>query len=359
MDEEAGEVTVAAGVPQRMLLEYLSEYKYGSQPEGWVLPAFSWFVDQTIGGAVATGTHGSSFQHGSLSSQVTSLRLLLANGTIVDVSPSTYPHLFDAAGVSVGRLGVITDLTLKIKPQQAVTRNLEEMDLETFAKQVQKAQEAYVKALQSGNVTAQKQALAPLDETQAFWHVIPNVVWRTDYDYKEKDDEDVQLNATLNETIGTIDLKEYPDTKFNTNNTRLPVFKQSDVESIPKEEDILINPENWGRLYLFTMRGVVTPGTFDASNSFVRMSELASENSGSLDPYNQYEVAVPMERAGDCLLQVNDLVYGKNLSFGFRPPVLIRFVSGEPFYLSPSNGGPVMYGESLSSYCVSLVKLDA
>ena len=61
VDEGRQTVTVAAGIQQRMLLEYLSEYG-----EGWTLPAFSYFIDQSIGGAVATGTHGSSFRHGSL-----------------------------------------------------------------------------------------------------------------------------------------------------------------------------------------------------------------------------------------------------------------------------------------------------
>ena len=39
-------MTVAAGVPQRMLLDYLAEYRMGKQPDGWSLPAYSWFVDQ-------------------------------------------------------------------------------------------------------------------------------------------------------------------------------------------------------------------------------------------------------------------------------------------------------------------------
>lgn len=38
--------------------------------DGYTLPAYSWFLDQTIAGAVATATHGSSLVHGSLSSQV-------------------------------------------------------------------------------------------------------------------------------------------------------------------------------------------------------------------------------------------------------------------------------------------------
>ncbi len=118
VDEDKQEVTVAAGIPQRALLDYLSEYTHGKEPNGWTLPAFSWFIDQTIGGAVATGTHGSSFQHGSLSSQLSSLRLMLANGTIIEISPESNPHLFKAAGVSIGRSGVLTDITLKIKTQE-------------------------------------------------------------------------------------------------------------------------------------------------------------------------------------------------------------------------------------------------
>jgi len=35
-----------------------------------------------VGGAVATATHGSSLRHGSLSSQLVSLTMVLANGTV-------------------------------------------------------------------------------------------------------------------------------------------------------------------------------------------------------------------------------------------------------------------------------------
>ena len=42
-------------------------------PLGYSLPAFPWYIDQSVGGAVSTGTHGSSFRYGSLSSQVHAL----------------------------------------------------------------------------------------------------------------------------------------------------------------------------------------------------------------------------------------------------------------------------------------------
>ena len=37
---------------------------------GCILASFPGLIDQTVGGAVSTGTHGSSLAHGSLSQQV-------------------------------------------------------------------------------------------------------------------------------------------------------------------------------------------------------------------------------------------------------------------------------------------------
>jgi FAD/FMN-containing dehydrogenase len=82
-----------------------------------------------MGGAVATGTHGSSMRWGSLSSQVRGFQMLLANGSLLELNdPAENLHLWRAASVSVGRLGVLTRLTMRIVPQQAVRRSLAEMD---------------------------------------------------------------------------------------------------------------------------------------------------------------------------------------------------------------------------------------
>jgi hypothetical protein len=66
-------VSVTAGTPLRTLLKALAAFRSPAAPEGYTLPAFSWFIDQTVGGAVATGTHGSSLRHGSLSNQARAL----------------------------------------------------------------------------------------------------------------------------------------------------------------------------------------------------------------------------------------------------------------------------------------------
>lgn len=146
-----------------MLLDYLAAYRHCSQKQGWSLPAHSWWTDQarpagwrgpgllatrqrslsppppvhitptlarlprmqTMGGAVATSTHGSSLKYGSLSSQLLALDLIAANGSLLALAHDTRPHLFKAAAASVGRLGVVTRLTFRIKPQLAVTKSLQ------------------------------------------------------------------------------------------------------------------------------------------------------------------------------------------------------------------------------------------
>ena len=40
------------------------------QPLGWTLPTFSWYIDQTIAGAISTATHGSTLKYGSMSNLV-------------------------------------------------------------------------------------------------------------------------------------------------------------------------------------------------------------------------------------------------------------------------------------------------
>ena len=70
---------------------------------------------QTIAGAIATGTHGSGIDFGSLSSAVRGARLVTGTGEVLDIDESR-PDLLHAAQVSVGLLGVITRVTLDVMP---------------------------------------------------------------------------------------------------------------------------------------------------------------------------------------------------------------------------------------------------
>lgn len=71
--------------------------------------------------------------------------------------------------VSVGRLGIITQLTLKIVPQQSVQRAEQDMTAVKFADQVKQVQDAYLQAKQTGSASAIWTALHSLNETQVLF----------------------------------------------------------------------------------------------------------------------------------------------------------------------------------------------
>jgi len=71
---------------------------------------------QSIAGATSTGTHGTGTRFRSIANQVAGLRMVLADGSIVSCSATERPELFDAARVSLGALGIITQLTLQCVP---------------------------------------------------------------------------------------------------------------------------------------------------------------------------------------------------------------------------------------------------
>lgn len=71
---------------------------------------------QSLAGAVSTGTHGTGSGFGCLSTQVAALTLVTAEGEVVECSPTREPELFRAACVSLGSLGVLARLSLRLLP---------------------------------------------------------------------------------------------------------------------------------------------------------------------------------------------------------------------------------------------------
>lgn len=69
---------------------------------------------QAVAGAVATGTHGTGAALGSIATQVAGLRLVTADGELLEISRRRRPELLPGAVVSLGLLGVITELTLEV-----------------------------------------------------------------------------------------------------------------------------------------------------------------------------------------------------------------------------------------------------
>jgi L-gulonolactone oxidase len=77
---------------------------------------------QTLAGAISTGTHGTGAKLRNVSAQVEGIELVLANGTVRQLSAATDPQLLRAARVSVGALGAISAVTLRCVPAFTLDR---------------------------------------------------------------------------------------------------------------------------------------------------------------------------------------------------------------------------------------------
>jgi L-gulonolactone oxidase len=81
---------------------------------GLTLPTQGEWLGATVAGAVATGVHGGALGHGILATSVTALRLILADGSVLDIAQDA--ELFPHAAVSLGALGVTSTVTFACVP---------------------------------------------------------------------------------------------------------------------------------------------------------------------------------------------------------------------------------------------------
>lgn len=71
---------------------------------------------QSIAGAISTGTHGTGVRLGGLATQVVGARLVTATGDVVETSATQQPELFELARLGLGSVGVLAAVTLEVVP---------------------------------------------------------------------------------------------------------------------------------------------------------------------------------------------------------------------------------------------------
>src|SRR5262249_26076124 len=115
IDRDARTATVNAGMRYGDLARALDR-------EGWALHNMASLPHITVGGAVATATHGSGDKNGNLATAVAALELVTGDGDVLRVSRQDE----DFAGmvVGVGALGVVTRLTLDVQPSYLVRQEI-------------------------------------------------------------------------------------------------------------------------------------------------------------------------------------------------------------------------------------------
>ncbi len=95
---------------------------------GAALPIVGSIAEQSLGGLLATGTHGSSLRHGNLSSGVVGLRLVNGRGEVVELAAGD-PRL-PGARVGLGALGIVTQVTVRVDRAFTVAEVMEPLSFD-------------------------------------------------------------------------------------------------------------------------------------------------------------------------------------------------------------------------------------
>jgi L-gulonolactone oxidase len=114
-DRASGLVEVGAGTVLADLNEELARLGLAMENLGDI-------DRQTIAGAISTGTHGTGARLRNISAQVEGMELVLADGSVRQLSAATHPELLRAARVGIGALGAISAVTLRCVPAFTLDR---------------------------------------------------------------------------------------------------------------------------------------------------------------------------------------------------------------------------------------------
>lgn len=236
---------------------------------------------QTLAGAISTGTHGTGLDLHSLSGNVTALRMVTATGEAISISEAADPDLFKAACVSVGALGILTEITLQ-------NRTAYRLKARNWAARIDDVLEEF--------------------ETSAASHRHFEMFPLTHSDYA--------LVLAIDETEEGVDnppLSPEEEAAFGE-------AMQAWMAIPPGERRPLING----------LAEQIAPSvTVDASYRI--LSNVRSNR------FNEMEYAVPREHGADCVREVLDTIARDNIDVVF--PLEYRYVRGDDLWLSMDEGG--------------------
>ena len=113
IDPGARQVRISAGLAYGDIAPQL-------HAAGFALPNLASLPHITVAGACATGTHGSGDHNGNLATAVVGIEMVTGSGDVVTIKRGD--DGFDGTVVALGRLGVITAMTLDLVPTYDITQ---------------------------------------------------------------------------------------------------------------------------------------------------------------------------------------------------------------------------------------------
>ncbi|MFL5869633.1 MAG: D-arabinono-1,4-lactone oxidase [Solirubrobacterales bacterium] len=114
-DAEAGLVKAEGGIVLADLNRRLDGF-------GLALSNLGDIDRQTLAGAISTGTHGTGERFQSISAQVEAIEMVLADGSVLELTAADDPAALDAARIGLGALGMIYAVTIRAVPAFRINR---------------------------------------------------------------------------------------------------------------------------------------------------------------------------------------------------------------------------------------------
>jgi len=258
-------------------------------PLGFALRNMGDIDRQTLGGAVATGTHGTGITLGCLAADVASFRLLLADGQVIHCSPEENPEIFAAGRVAMGMLGVMLEIDMKVRP-------IYKLAVKHF---VHPADELFRQL--DGLVSANR-------HFEFFWY--PG--------------SDTAVCKSLNESGANAPTRHSARTLRARGERRRPKeYVFAGVNEMLRYAPALTKPAH--RLF----------ATFMLGREKVRWSHELFPSARTVR-FNRMEYALPYAKGAEALREIVELIRKRKINTGF--PIEFRTVAADDAWLSPFYG---------------------
>ncbi|MFA0812362.1 D-arabinono-1,4-lactone oxidase [Microbulbifer epialgicus] len=234
--------------------------------------------EQTLGGCLATATHGTGAGLGCMSSNVTGLELVTAKGDTIWCDAQQNTAVFSAAKVSLGSLGLITKVRMQNQPSYRLRR-------ESWVAPVEEIQE-------------QAEALANTNRNFEFYYIPFSGMCMADT--HQLTDEEIFSTEREDTNEAVMTLKRVKDWLGWS-----PKLREFALQSAMKDIEKEVVVESSWRNY--------------ASERNVR--------------FNEMEYHLPREAGLAAFAEIRHTIEENNLDVFF--PIEVRFVKGDDIWLSP------------------------
>jgi FAD/FMN-containing dehydrogenase len=125
LSPSAKTIRVQAGASWRQVQEAID-------PAGLSVEVMQSYANFTVGGSLSVNVHGRYVGLGPIIRSVKSMTVVLADGSLVEASPTQHPEIFDGVIGGYGGLGVITEASLALTDNVRVKRHTEIMPIATY-----------------------------------------------------------------------------------------------------------------------------------------------------------------------------------------------------------------------------------